>query len=335
MNFWTLKNKLIFVSIETFPTPQSNHLRRVPLPAPDHAAPSKEAAEYLLVMLIFDYNTQNNIQSSSSEDEMIASTSYYDIRDLIKGATETAHTSTEKAVSSTQNASLSTEKASLSSEMVSSLSNSSECLASDVQMLREVLPNIDRQKISDTLVASGMDLEKAINKILSESASEEAEHSHEDDTDDPELAVNPFGQELDMCLDRNKDILEQAVRKYKHPSFDTTRPLNVAFQDEPGVDAGGVTREYFSLLMQRLENQTGTLKLFEGTRGHLVPMHNYYLSGGLFVMVGKMILHASLNKCNGMAGLSQAAVTYIISGSCNAVVEHIVLDDIPDPVMWA
>jgi hypothetical protein len=194
-------------------------------------------------------------------------------------------------------------------------------------------------------------------------ASEEAERSHEDNSDDPELvqqldeplshrffyddedglqslqnfiskAVNPFGQELDMCLDRNKDILEQAVRKYKHPSFDTTRPLNVAFQDEPGVDAGGVTREYFSLLMQRLENQTGSLKLFEGTSGHLVPMHNYdYLSGGLFVMVGKMILHAILNKCNGVAGLSRAAVAYIISGSRDAAVEHIVLDDIPDPVM--
>ena len=192
---------------------------------------------------------------------------------------------------------------------------------------------------------------------------ERREHSHEDNSDDPEdelrldvplshtffkndedglqslqnfisKAVNPFGQELDMFLDRNKDILEQAVRKYKHPSFDTTRPLNVAFQDEPGIDAGGVTREYFSLLMQRLENQTGRLKLFEGTSGHLLPMHNYdYLSGGLFVMVGKMILHAILNKCNGMAGLSQAAVAYIISGSRDAAVEHIVLEDIPDPVI--
>jgi hypothetical protein len=53
--------------------------------------------------------------------------------------------------------------------MASSLSNSSECRASGVQMLRDVFPNIDRQKISDILVASGMDLEKAINKILSES----------------------------------------------------------------------------------------------------------------------------------------------------------------------
>ena len=194
-------------------------------------------------------------------------------------------------------------------------------------------------------------------------ASEEGVHNLEDDSDDPELdqlldqplshglfhndegglqslqyfiskAINPFGQELDLCLDRNKDILQQAVRKYKHPSFDTTRPLNVTFQDEPGVDAGGVTREYFYLLMQRLENQTGTLKLFEGTSGHLVPMHNYdYLSGGLFVMVGKMILHAILNQCNGMAGLSEAVVAYLISGSRDAAVEHIVLEDIPDPVM--
>jgi hypothetical protein len=59
MNFWTLKNKLIFVSIETFPIPQSNHLRRVPLPAPDHAAPSKEAAEVSKVFRIAAYRSQS------------------------------------------------------------------------------------------------------------------------------------------------------------------------------------------------------------------------------------------------------------------------------------
>ena len=116
--------------------------------------------------------------------------------------------------------------------------------------------------------------------------------------------------------------------------FDTRRPLNVSFQNEPGVDAGGVTREYFSLLMQRLEKQTGILNLFEGKSGHLVPKHSYdYLSGGLFIMVGKMFLHSILNKCNGMAGLSPAVVAYIISSSRDAAVEHIVLEDIPDPVL--
>ena len=74
--------------------------------------------------------------------------------------------------------------------------------------------------------------------------------------------------------------------------------------------------------------------MFEGPSGHLVPMHNYdYLSGGLFFMVRKMILYAVLNKCKGMAGLSPAIVAYIVSGIRVAAVEHIVLENIPDPVM--
>ena len=41
-----------------------------------------------------------------------------------------------------------------------------------------------------------------------------------------------------MFIDRDKDILQQAARKYKNPLFDITRPLNISFQDEPGLDAG-------------------------------------------------------------------------------------------------
>ena len=35
--------------------------------------------------------------------------------------------------------------------------------------------------------------------------------------------INSFGDELDLVMDRNKDILEQAARKYKNLSFDVTR----------------------------------------------------------------------------------------------------------------
>ncbi len=125
-------------------------------------------------VLICNCCTSQIIQSSSSEDEMIASISYCDIRDYME---DTAHLSpsTEMASSFSEIAS-STDRASSSemaspSEISSSLAKSSEChpSACDVQMLREVFPTIDHQKISDTLVASGMDVEEAINKILNES----------------------------------------------------------------------------------------------------------------------------------------------------------------------
>lgn len=88
-------------------------------------------------------------------------------------------------------------------------------------------------------------------------------------------AVSSFGDELDLVIDRNKDILEQAARKYKNSSFDVTRPLNVSFKGEAGLDAGGLTREYFQLLIDRMQKQTSeSITLFEGCNGHLLPIHN-------------------------------------------------------------
>lgn len=146
-------------------------------------------------------------------------------------------------------------------------------------------------------------------------------------------ATNPFGDELNLSIDRNQDILPQAMRKYKHPNFDVSKVLNVSFQGEPGLDAGGLTREYFHLLMNRLQIPAESFNLFEGTRGHLVPINNYdFLSGGLFILVGKMILHSVMNACVGMPGLSPAVVSYITSGTRDSCVEHIVIEDVPDPV---
>lgn len=61
--------------------------------------------------------------------------------------------------------------------------------------------------------------------------------------------------------------------------------------------------------------------------GHLVPINNYdVLSGGLFV-------HAILNDCHGVPGLSPAVVSYLISGRRDAAVAHVCVEDIPDPVL--
>ena len=102
---------------------------------------------------------------------------------------------------------------------------------------------------------------------------------------------------------------------------------------DPGLDGGGLTREYFHMLMQRLHEQRGTFDLLEGRNGNLLPIHNYdILSGGLFLLLGKMILHAILNKCVGLSGLSPAIIAYLVSGSRDAAIEKLTLEDLPDPV---
>ena len=114
----------------------------------------------------------------------------------------------------------------------------------------------------------------------------------------------------------------------------TSQNLNISFVNELGVDAGGLTREYFYLLMHHLQLSNASLGFFEGLKGHLIPVHNYdFVSGGLFVIIGKMILHSILNSCTGVAGLSPAVIAYITSGNCDAAVEYITLEDIPDPVL--
>ena len=83
------------------------------------------------------------------------------------------------------------------------------------------------------------------------------------------------------------------LQKYKNPRLGVTQPLCVEFVGEAGVDAGGVTREFFHLLMERLKNQGVSINLFEGQVGHLVPINNYnVLPGSLFLQAGQE-LHAS------------------------------------------
>lgn len=68
-------------------------------------------------------------------------------------------------------------------------------------------------------------------------------------------AVKRFGCEIDLEVDRENDLLKQMLRKYKNPGFDVTPPLCVEFVGEAGVDVGGVKREFFHLLMERLKKQ--------------------------------------------------------------------------------
>lgn len=67
------------------------------------------------------------------------------------------------------------------------------------------------------------------------------------------------------------------------------------------------------LLMDRLtKGLLGGINLFEGMEGHLLPCRNYdMLSGGLFLLLGKMVFHLVITGCCGLSGLSSAAIGYI------------------------
>ena len=204
-----------------------------------------------------------------------------------------------------------------------------------IHELDPVVPSCELTQNSKDTDSDDTDMEIMLNSPLSSTALVEKNGNALDHLQRfVAAAVQQFGQELDVHIDRKSDMLEQVLRKYKNPAFDLRKPLNVCFVGKPGLDAGGVTREFFHLLMKRMQGPGASFNLFEGRIGHLLPTYNYDMfSGGLFILAGKMVLHAILNNCSGMQGLSRAAIAYLSSGSRDAAVQHITLADIPDPVI--
>ena len=151
--------------------------------------------------------------------------------------------------------------------------------------------------------------------------------------------AKPHLPELGLTISRDKSILHQIVRIYKNPQVNFGAPLNVQFicsgAFEHGIDAGGPTKDFFNQLMNEIVHSSfNGIKLFEGEMGRMLPVPNYDLiSGHFFEMVGKMILHAVINKCKGVKGISPTVINYIASGNRESVLGDVTVNDIPDPCL--
>ncbi|OHT01744.1 hypothetical protein TRFO_31300 [Tritrichomonas foetus] len=66
--------------------------------------------------------------------------------------------------------------------------------------------------------------------------------------------VTPLDLYLILSVDRNNVLLDtfQQICYLKKPDLDLKKPLKVIFKDEPGVDEGGVQREFFELIVNEL-----------------------------------------------------------------------------------
>ena len=145
--------------------------------------------------------------------------------------------------------------------------------------------------------------------------------------------------DVDLVITRERNMIAQLLKKYKNPSFNICCPLNVQFISsgvfEIGIDAGGPKREFFNLLINELvRGNFNGMQVFEGETGHLLPINNYELiSSHFYKMVGRMILHAIINKCQGIPGISPAVITYVVSGSRDSALEYLSIQDVPDPCL--
>jgi len=138
-------------------------------------------------------------------------------------------------------------------------------------------------------------------------------------------------------IDRKADdLLESVFAEYeKARERALRRPLAITFEGEAGVDAGGLTKEFFHLAFEAVVSRTyKDCAMFEGERGHFLPnAAAEHLVGG-YRYVGMMIAHAAKNGCRGLPGLSPAIQRYIVEADGPATIDdvaHLVtVDDVAD-----
>ena len=82
-------------------------------------------------------------------------------------------------------------------------------------------------------------------------------------------------------------LWEDTVALFKSTRFDPTKSPRVKFEDEEGIDAGGLRREYFTLLMKAVTNHPALLEGQENKRA--ITYNTSALQSNLYFIAGRMI----------------------------------------------
>jgi len=86
----------------------------------------------------------------------------------------------------------------------------------------------------------------------------------------------------------------------------------VTFNGEPGVDTGGIRREYFTLLLKHINDDTS---LVEGSYGHKLPVQSVNkLISGEYELVGKIIGASILQGGPSPTFFAQSVLEYWLCG---------------------
>ena len=135
-------------------------------------------------------------------------------------------------------------------------------------------------------------------------------------------------------IDRmSKSMLNQLMRIYKNPELSIRKVPDISFTGETAADVGGPTREFFYVAIDSLlkVDERSGIQLFFGVLGHMLPLCSLdALSGGCFLMAGKLLAHSILHGGSGLVGLAPSVVKYIATGSVDIAQALVTLDDLGD-----
>ena len=140
------------------------------------------------------------------------------------------------------------------------------------------------------------------------------------------------GSYQDLMVNHHSETLVRDLfKKFKRGELDIRKPPDVTFLGEDGIDAHGLTKEFFHLVMNCLKNGQGGYILFEGKQDHLVPVIcEEFNQSGYFRYVGMLIAMSMLHGGCGFVGLSRALSTYMVTDDIFTASAYLSIEDVPD-----
>lgn len=124
------------------------------------------------------------------------------------------------------------------------------------------------------------------------------------------------------------DVVSDTMCFYKEKSFDPTIGIKVVFCNQPGVDADGLTRQFFSSCFNTISDTSIPGYLFEGEITNLSPIcRTDTCLSEIFTYIGTIMAHSI---CHGVRPLrlSNASYHYILSGEFEDALPFLKVNDV-------
>ena len=136
-------------------------------------------------------------------------------------------------------------------------------------------------------------------------------------------------EECNRLTVERENLWEDCVVFFKQPKFNPKNSLRVKFSGEAGIDAGGLRREFGSVLIKKLFSSD--VKLFEGNAERKVPVYNAdAVHSNLFYLAGKICAYLLSHLDMGVSCLSPVIYSYTTTGDVHEASKECTVVDIPD-----
>ena len=126
-------------------------------------------------------------------------------------------------------------------------------------------------------------------------------------------------------------VLEQAMCFYKHSDFEPNLKLRVTYDGQAGIDAGGLSRQFFTGLF--LAASTGANEipaLFEGWNGQKLDAYNPKMcSCDLIETFGKIVAHSIVQTGLGLSCQAYAIYYYICTDKIESALPYHTIAEVP------